>query len=157
MRYSARNAWFYNYSRQALERNIASMIGFYNSNVDTMLSVRKESSGCSGEAVIQLDPTKISWTRGLRNDFEKCRKHPFQPECIRMAIYRPFVKQHYYFDRAFNDHGVSDSPSLPDASKQEFGNLRFGRGNYTIRTRQARPPSGGTGSVVSARFGYESP
>ena len=100
---SARDAWVYNYSRQALERNMASMIGFYNSNVDTLLSVRKESPGCSGEAVIQLDPTKISWTRGLRNDFEKCRKHPFQPECIRMAIYRPFVKQHYYFDRAFND------------------------------------------------------
>ena len=44
---SARDAWVYNYSRQALERNIASMIGFYNSNIDTLLSARKEAPECN--------------------------------------------------------------------------------------------------------------
>ena len=41
---SARDAWVYNYSRQALERNIASMIGFYNSNIDALSAARKDGS-----------------------------------------------------------------------------------------------------------------
>ena len=98
-----RDSWVYNFSRKDLERNISSMIDFYNANVEELLSERKSTPQSPSDQIIHLDSHKISWTRGLRNDFEKGKKHPFLPDCIQTATYRPFVKQHYYFDRAFND------------------------------------------------------
>ena len=100
---SARDAWVYNFSEEALTRNISSMIDFYNGNVDELMIAQKSEPETAPDDIIKLDPTKISWTRGLRHDFEKKRKHPYRPECLRIATYRPFVKMHYYFDRNFND------------------------------------------------------
>ncbi len=100
---SARDAWVYNFSEEALTRNISSMIDFYNGNVDELMIAQKKEPETAPDDIIKLDPTKISWTRGLRHDFEKLRKHPYRPECLRIATYRPFVKMHYYFDRNFND------------------------------------------------------
>ena len=79
------------------------MIDFYNGNVDELLIAQKSEPETAPDDIIKLDPIKISWTRGLRHDFEKLRKHPYRPECLRIATYRPFVKMHYYFDRNFND------------------------------------------------------
>jgi len=84
-----RDAWVYNFSEQELERNISSMIDFYNMQVNT--------------GVCQSDPSKISWSRGLMNDFIKKKAHKFELNAIRLACYRPFMKQFYYFDRNFND------------------------------------------------------
>ena len=101
---SARDAWVYNFDRQALDRNISSMIAIYNENVSR---IEKNANGNLNDDVIEqnltLDSTKISWNRGLRNDLAKLRHHDYHPEYIRMAMYRPFVRQHYYFDRNFND------------------------------------------------------
>ena len=98
-----RDSWVYNFSESVLTRNISSMIDFYNGNVDELMIAQKSEPETAPDDIIKLDPTKISWTRGLRHDFEKMRKHPYRPECLRIATYRPFVKMHYYFDRNFND------------------------------------------------------
>jgi len=98
-----RDSWVYNFSESVLTKNISSMIDFYNGNVDELMIAQKNEPETSPDDIIKLDPTKISWTRGLRHDFEKLRKHPYRPECLRIATYRPFVKMHYYFDRNFND------------------------------------------------------
>ncbi len=98
-----RDSWVYNFSKESLEKNMSSMIDFYNDNVEELQIARKNDPVYKGENVIKLDPTKISWTRGLRNDFEKIKTHPFRADCFRIATYRPFVKLHYYFDRCFND------------------------------------------------------
>ena len=100
---SARDAWVYNFSEEALTRNISSMIDFYNGNVDELIIAQKSKPETAPDEIIKLDPTKISWTRGLRHDFERLKKHPYRSECLRIATYRPFVKMHYYFDRNFND------------------------------------------------------
>ena len=101
---SARDAWVYNFDKQALDRNISSMIAIYNKNVSR---IEKIANGNLTDDVIEqnitLDSAKISWNRGLRNDLAKLRHHDYHPEYTRMAMYRPFVRQHYYFDRNFND------------------------------------------------------
>ena len=78
------------------------MIDFYNGNVDELIIAQKSKPETAPDEIIKLDPTKISWTRGLRHDFERLKKHPYRSECLRIATYRPFVKMHYYFDRNFN-------------------------------------------------------
>lgn len=98
-----RDSWVYNFSESVLTRNISSMIDFYNGNVDELIIAQKSKPETTPDEIIKLDPTKISWTRGLRHDFERLKKHPYRSECLRIATYRPFVKMHYYFDRNFND------------------------------------------------------
>ncbi len=99
-----RDPWVYNFSKAKVDFNISSMIAIYNENVRRIEEI---ANGDLNEADIEqnitLDSTKISWNRGLRNDLAKLRHHEYHPEYIRMAMYRPFVRQHYYFDRNFND------------------------------------------------------
>ena len=79
------------------------MIDFYNANVTELQNAMHDNPAISADDLIKLDPTKISWTRGLRNDYGKLKRHPFQESFMRIAMYRPFVKTNYYFDRNFND------------------------------------------------------
>lgn len=83
-----RDAWCYNYSRNKVEHNMQRMIDNYN-----------DSLGAEPLA----DPTEISWNRGLLNDHRKGKQHNYRTEGLRTALYRPFTKQHAYFDRAMND------------------------------------------------------
>lgn len=98
-----RDSWVYNFSRDALERNMSSMADFYNKNVEALQLARKENPDIPADKAIQFHSTKISWSRGLRSDCAKGKVHQFKPECIRIATYRPFMRQHYYFDPPFND------------------------------------------------------
>lgn len=98
-----RDAWVYNFSDQELENNVSSMIDFYNNNVDQLANIRKTNPDYSYNEIINLDPKKISWTRGLKHDYSLLKKHEYQQLNIRLAVYRPFIKQNMYFDRYFND------------------------------------------------------
>lgn len=86
---TSRDRWAYNFSKYSLECNISSMIDFYNMQVNT--------------GVCQSDPSKISWSRSLMNDFIKRKNHKFDFNAIRLACYRPFTRQFYYFAHSFND------------------------------------------------------
>ena len=101
-----RDAWVYNFSDRELENNVSSMIDFYNKQVRTGVS--------------QSDPSKISWSRGLMNDFLKKKIHKFEYNAIRLACYRPFTKQHYYFDRNFNDMLYQMGKLFPDPQSKNL-------------------------------------
>ena len=96
---TARDTWAYNFSNAALSANMAAMAEAYE--VDRVKY--QQNPGNNIDDSITLDPSKISWSRGLKADCAKGVKHPFSAEHIRLAQYRPFVKQFYYFDRAYND------------------------------------------------------
>ncbi len=100
---SARDVWVYNFSKPELERNISSMIDFYNENVCIFENAKKENPSAKPNQYIRLTSSRISWNRGLKNDYEKLKHHLYRPETLRIAMYRPFVKEHYYFDKNFND------------------------------------------------------
>jgi len=89
---SGRDAWVYNSSEQAVAENLRHMIDAYNSHVE---------SGTTQRSSLR-DPTQISWNRNLENDLAKRRKHEFHAKNVRTALYRPFFKQHVYFDRPLN-------------------------------------------------------
>ena len=86
---SARDAWVYNYSRQALERNMASMIGFYNNHVHKF-------EHDSNNAEFEFDAQKISWSDSLKQGVLKHIRLHYHPECITTAMYRPFCKQMFF-------------------------------------------------------------
>ncbi|WP_072691531.1 DEAD/DEAH box helicase [Rhodococcus marinonascens] len=104
---SNRDSWVYNYSRPSAESNVRRMIDFYNSQVDAF------ASHCADDEIadrknnvdtfIDTDPTKISWNRGTKQDLARGKKYPHRPDALTVGTYRPFTKQHVYFDRQLND------------------------------------------------------
>lgn len=82
-----RDAWVSGFSKDKVASNMLSMINFYNHSI--------------GIETYSEDKTKISWTRGLRNDLSKGLKYDFDEAEFVTTTYRPFTKQHLYYHRPF--------------------------------------------------------
>ena len=95
-----RDAWCYNSSKANLINKIGEMTEFYNSEV-----MRFYNSDKSLEAkdFVLLDSTRINWTREVFNDVKKKYLHKVDHKDFVVSLYRPFTKQHMYFNRHFNN------------------------------------------------------
>ena len=98
---TSRDVWCYNSSKWTLTKNMSSMISFYNSEVDRLLSSGTTKTNI--DDFINADKTRISWTRALKRDLSNNRKYNFHSERIYLAMYRPFFKQWIYFSRGMNE------------------------------------------------------
>lgn len=101
-----RDTWVYSYSRKTVETNMRHMIENYNSEADRYIQSCKgktEEQCPDIDEVVDADPKRLSWSRGLKEDARKGRKYDFEPESIVPSLYRPFSKQWLYFNRRFND------------------------------------------------------
>ena len=107
-----RDAWAYNHDRAALAANMARMIAEYNQQRhDTKNTLDKADRLKS----INRDPTKISWSRSLKQDLAKDKAIAFKPETIRRSMYRPFCRQYLYFDRRLNEMMCLQPKFFPEA------------------------------------------
>ena len=100
-----RDAWVYNYSECRLKGNMGNMINFYNDEVARFQSVCKELSANQKMEIkdfVSNDDTKISWSSSLLPKAAKGVFAEMQDKNIRIGLYRPFTKQHVYFDSMFN-------------------------------------------------------
>ena len=88
-----RDAWCYNFSREAVTSNMHRMIDNYNAEIQ---------AGTPAEA-INTDSTQINWNRQLIRDLASRKHHEFNADSIRSGIYRPFCAQSVYFAREMND------------------------------------------------------
>jgi predicted helicase len=101
-----RDAWCYNASRVLVSGNMKRMIEFYNSELDRYSAACDDPNSKATPDVndfIDADPTKISWTREVKQSLERRNRRAFRPEAVVTACYRPFHKQWFYFDRSFNN------------------------------------------------------
>lgn len=118
---SNRDPWVYNFSKAAVEKAMKRLITTYNREVDKHGAAAK-AKGKDGPdyaaSVIDKDPTKIKWTREVIADLCRGRKYTFESESLRLATYRPYVKQWMYFNERLNNC-VYQMPQLfptPDQS-----------------------------------------
>ena len=107
---SNRDTWVYNFSKQAVEKNMAAMIDFYNQQQQAYQKAVKSNPDLSVEDFIDTDPTKISWTVNLKKDIERKITHTYKDD-IRYSMYRPFSKQRLYYDKPFIER-IGLSPKL---------------------------------------------
>jgi predicted helicase len=77
------------------------MIDFYNSQVDSYNAIK--GSKPKVDDFINNDPTKINWSRGLKNDLSRLVKHKFDKTFIIRGMYRPYYKQWVYFNKYLNE------------------------------------------------------
>ena len=108
---SNRDTWVYNFSKQAVGENMSAMINFYNRQQHAYQQTIKQNPDLSVEEFIDTDPTKISWTRSLRNSIRKKQNYVYSDEKLRIGTYRPFQKQYLYFASEFNE-AIGLSPKL---------------------------------------------
>lgn len=102
-----RDAWCFNFNSATVLNNIKRTVGFYNQELKRFnelchSTVTKERSSYVNE-IISNDPGKISWTRALKQDIAKNKKLAFDDEAMVESLYRPFTKEHLYFNRRLNE------------------------------------------------------
>ena len=93
---TGRSPWLYNFSKEKLLKNAATMIDFYTTERE-----RWEKTGKPKDVkdFIQEDEAKIHWTRELQKNLERNKKiKKADPSHIRPALYRPFIKTNLYWD-----------------------------------------------------------
>lgn len=122
-----RDAWAYNASQAKLTTNMSCMIDFYNAEVKRFNAAHPELDTKARQAKvdgsIDTDPTRISWTRALKQDLGKDRTYAFEADCIVSGLYRPYTKQWLYYNRRFNEMVYQMPRIFPSA---EVENLVIG-------------------------------
>ena len=88
-----RDSWCYNFSAISLSKNIQTTINFYNT---TLKNYQEQKRGGEKNFNFPLDPTKISWTRATKQNFERNRKYIFSETKIHSCLYRPFCQEYLY-------------------------------------------------------------
>lgn len=117
-----RDSWCWNYSKKKLEINIKYMIDIYNSeltrfNQSFPNESKKEKDKIVASFVIS-DPTKISWTRALRQDIARNQELSYSSISMVKATYRPFTHQWLYFNKRLNEVVSQVVRMFPEASTE---------------------------------------
>ena len=148
-----RDAWVYNFNVTGLENNVSSMVDFYNSEVVRL-------AGTSGTP--DLDPRKFSWDRADRANVARERRYEIHQASLRGALYRPFTRQHVYFDRALNNTVYRLFELFPTREHQNVGIYQVGAGSavpFSVLMVDALPDlhvtGAGSGGQFFARWRYE--
>ena len=93
---TSRDAWCYNYSKNALAHNMERTNSFYNEQVDEHIKASSDKTYLSVTEFLNTDETKISWSSSLIPKLEKHEKAKFESDKIVTALFRPFIKSYLY-------------------------------------------------------------
>ena len=116
---TSRDAWVYNSSAFAAEANVRRTIDFYNSQVFSVKGPGVQRSN---------DSTKIAWGGTLGNRLERGREERFDEDAMTVAIYRPFSKQHIYFNDSLNERRYQLPKMFPNFASEEPRNRCYWHG-----------------------------
>jgi predicted helicase len=114
---TSRDAWAYNFSKGALRASMAKTIEAYNGEVARWN--QKQSTNL--DEFLAYDDKKIWWSESLKLRLQRGQVAEFSQTAIRRVLYRPYVSQNLYFDRAFNER-VYVFPSIFPTTDSELEN-----------------------------------
>ena len=97
-----RDAWAYNFNRDALAENMQRMIGAYNAQVSQWRD-REENAEISVDDFVDADLRKIKWSGDLKTALKKGVFAAFSDKKLRTSLYRPFTRSFLFFDRLMNN------------------------------------------------------
>lgn len=117
---TGRDAWVYNSSKEQLKSNVEDSLTFYNSQSVKFKEERSKNTKLTVDGFIDTDPRKISWNRNLKEDLGKYLIHSFNSSSLYYGTYRPFFKQHVYFDKDYNAMLYQNKRLFPTASSQNI-------------------------------------
>ncbi|MBP7963979.1 MAG: N-6 DNA methylase [Caldilineaceae bacterium] len=91
-----KDAWLYNFDKIAAGLNVRKLLVTYNAEVDRWQS--RTNRNAKLDSFILSDDSKISWSSRLKECLARGQKADFDEAKLFGAVYRPFCKQHLYFD-----------------------------------------------------------
>ena len=94
---TSKDSFLYNYSKDLLSNNASRMISFYNENRIKYSTSQEKTL----ENILTIDPTKIVWTDLFKKDLQNNIEYVWDNNCITEAVYRPFCKQHFAYEKQF--------------------------------------------------------
>lgn len=97
---TGRDAWAWNFSKKMVVKATSNSIDFYESNLGNTTVYDKVSK-------------EISWTRSLKQQFEKEKHIKFDPDRIYLGMYRPFVKKYVYYGKEMVDQQYQMAKVMP--------------------------------------------
>lgn len=132
---TSRDAWCLNFSHKLVINNMTKMIEFYNEQVEGFKKYLKGQNLANAEqrkkyveAFIDTNTTKISWSRELKDDCGKLKKHLFNENEVTKAMYRPYCKQWIYFNRYLNNCVYQMPKIFPNQNLENLVICVMGRG-----------------------------
>lgn len=106
-----RDAWAYNYSVVGLRENMQSTIRCYNEALNEFYSFEGSAQAFLEEFSEHSDARKVKWSSSLVPQLGRYKKAEFHRNGLRSSLYRPFSRQHVYFDPMWN-HRQAQLPSM---------------------------------------------
>ena len=110
------------------------MIRFYHAERERIIQGNTTGSSLTPAEVTRLvdnDPTKISWTRALKNDLRKNKELNMVEGRIAIAQYRPFTRMPMYFSRRLNEMVLQMPQIFPHAEAENLVICLPGKGAKT--------------------------
>ena len=124
---TSRDAWVYNFNRNALAENMSRMIDTYNEQVFKW--GHRGNRDANVDDFVVYDDAKISWSRDLKLDLKRGRTAEYTEDKVRNSLYRPFTKSNLFFDRVMNEE-VYIFPSIFPTPETETENRVICVGGY---------------------------
>ena len=100
---TSRDAWCYNFSHSRVLKNVQHLITNYNEGIASQ--------------TLNLDASKVAWTRGLKNKFNRGIKLHQSTGSTRYGMYRPFTAQHVFYSDELNEYTNQLADFLPTPSQ----------------------------------------
>lgn len=97
-----REAWVYDYSLPKLKEKISRHVDYYNHELEKYQKYTSDGHTVKVNDFVSKDAKEIKWDQGLITDLSKKIKLKVEPESFRVGLYRPFFKQHLYFNKNLN-------------------------------------------------------
>ncbi len=97
---SNNDAYVYSFDEEILKQRAKQMVDDYNSEVDRW---KRKGAPKNIEGFIKVDESRLKWIRNTKRNLLRGKYVEFDESKIRKAIYRPFCKRFYYFERIFNE------------------------------------------------------
>lgn len=99
---SNRDAWVFDFSKNEVNNNVIKMIDEFNSHVSLVQKGEINSSNVNQK--INNNPKDISWTSSLKRLLLRGEKlNNNQSGTLVQSMYRPFIKQWFYYSRSLNE------------------------------------------------------
>lgn len=97
---TGRDAWSWGFSRVDVEQKMKKSVNYYNNHL-------------GDKNVYSLETDSLSWTRSLKQRFERCEKQIYDDQRMYIGMYRPFTKKYIYYAQAWVDMQYKMPSVLP--------------------------------------------
>ena len=124
---SGRDAWVYDFDRDALADRVERLVDTYNAQV--VKWQRKGGKGVRPEDVVTFDETQIKWASTLLRSLEAGRSADFDSDLIRLSTYRPFIGKWLYYGDLLVDRPGLWRDYLPTPNAENWVLCFAGKGN----------------------------